>query len=80
MRVVLYIVALALLAGGLYWVATSHRSAEKQISGGVVGSGMGPTTSGQDPATTMNNVHGAANRIEDDSFKRNADIDKNTAP
>ena len=76
MRFAMFIVALALCAGVAYWAVSLRRPVTREGSGAM----MGPSTGGMDPGTTLNNVRGAANRIEDDSVKRAQDIESKTAP
>ena len=79
MRLVMFVVALALMAGVAYWaVALRKPVAPGATTEQVQGSGMGG--GGMDPGTTMNNARGAAARIQGEGFKRAADIEDQTAP
>lgn len=80
MRMVLYLAAIAALAWAGYWMYATHRPVTTQAPNELTGTARSFTPGGADPATTMQNAHGAANRIEDDGFKRAADIDSKTAP
>lgn len=75
-----WLLAIAVLGGALYWFLGAARPVQHDTVTGQVTGPSAPPVSGVDPASTLNNVRGAARRIEDDSARRAADLDSKTSP